>query len=217
MKAVVLLSGGLDSTTCLGIAKDEGYTCYPLTFEYGQRHSKEIACAKKIVSYYDLNDKYKIISLDFFKLFANNSLINKEIMPNTSGLSKGIPNTYVPARNLIFLSIAAGYAKNINADTLFLGVSAVDYSGYPDCRKEFIASFMQTVQLALPTKLTIKAPLVDLSKSQTISLGLKLKVPYHLTTSCYFGAKKACGKCDSCILRLKGFKDLGLKDPISYS
>lgn len=219
-RAVVVLSGGLDSTTCMGIAKDQGYELYPITFHYGQRHYHEIEHAKKVAEFYEVVD-HRIVDMNFLKEIGGSALTDPTIEVPDYKDQDDIPVTYVPARNLIFLSLATAYAEVIRADNIFIGVSAVDYSGYPDCRPEFIASMTQTINLATKLgvqegKLQISAPLSHLSKAETIRLGMDLGVPYHLTTSCYRGEEKACGTCDSCQLRLKGFLDAGAEDPILY-
>jgi 7-cyano-7-deazaguanine synthase len=223
-KAVVVLSGGLDSTTCMGIAQAAGFETYPLTFHYGQRHSREVEQAKKIAAFYNVPN-HRIVDLDFLKQIGGSALTDERIdVPvgqKNGEESEDIPPTYVPARNLIFLSLAAAYAETIGAEVIYIGVSAVDYSGYPDCRPEFIRSMNETVGLATKAGVTgagirIEAPLAHLSKKETIEWGLKLGVPYELSTSCYQGGSEACGECDSCRLRLKGFEEAGAKDPILY-
>lgn len=219
-KAVVVLSGGLDSTTCMGIAKSEGYELYPLTFSYGQRHDREVGQAKKVASYFHAKN-HRIVDINFFKQIGGSALTDASIDVPQEGVGADIPATYVPARNMIFLSLASAYAEVLGAEAIFIGVSSVDYSGYPDCRPEFIDSMNQTVNLATKTgvsnhDLSIKAPLIHLTKKETIELGTKLRVPYQLTTSCYNGGDKACGTCDSCRLRIKGFKEARLVDPIPY-
>lgn len=218
-KAVIVLSGGLDSTTCMGIAKEEGYELYPLTFHYGQRHQREVEQAKRIAQYYQV-PAHRIVALDFLKEIGGSALTDERIeVPEAS--VDGIPVTYVPARNLIFLSLATAYAEVIGAEAIYIGVSAVDYSGYPDCRSAFIASMNETVRQATKagvsgSALQILTPLLRLSKAETIRKGMELGVPYHLTTSCYKGGETACGVCDSCRLRLKGFAEAGYTDPIAY-
>ncbi|WCK55691.1 7-cyano-7-deazaguanine synthase QueC [Aneurinibacillus sp. Ricciae_BoGa-3] len=221
-KAVVILSGGLDSTTCMGIAKDAGYEIYPLTFDYGQRHNREVEQAKKVAAFFKVKE-HRVVKLDFLKQIGGSALTDETIeVPTGDDIPESeIPATYVPARNLIFLSLAAAYAEVVGAEKIYIGVSAVDYSGYPDCRPEFIRSMSDTVQLATKagvagSGMTIEAPLQHLSKKETIQLGLKLGVPYELSTSCYQGGQEACGECDSCRLRLKGFADAGAVDPIPY-
>lgn len=223
-KAVVILSGGLDSTVCMSIAKSEGYKVFPLTFAYGQRHSKEVEHAKQVVEYYGCG-RHLIIDIDFFKAIGNSALTSSDIDVPTSRtpsqFGKDIPVTYVPFRNAIFLSMATGYAESIEAEKIFIGVNALDYSGYPDCRPQFIQAFQNAVTLGTGAvekgvPIIIEAPLLNLTKAEIVKLGLQHGAPLHLTTSCYQGREKACGKCDSCLLRLKGFKDAGVDDPIEY-
>ncbi|MBU3902172.1 MAG: 7-cyano-7-deazaguanine synthase QueC [Candidatus Thermoplasmatota archaeon] len=218
-KSVALLSGGLDSATTFAIALDEGYDVYAFSFDYGQRHKKELEAAEKIAEHYKV--KHKIVKIDFS--WAKSALTDKKIkIPESrKNIGKNIPVTYVPARNMIMLSFALAYAETINADAVFIGANAIDYSGYPDCRPEFYKAFQKAA--ALGTKkgveskpIQIKYPLINMTKSKIIKKGIELGVPYHLTWSCYKGKKKACGKCDSCILRLKGFKEAGYDDPVKY-
>lgn len=219
-RAVVVLSGGLDSTTCMGIARDAGYELYPITFDYGQLHQREVEQAKKIAAFYQV-PAHKIVQMGFLREIGGSALTDDNIAVPTDGVQDGIPSTYVPARNLIFLSLAAAYAEVIGAEKIYIGVSAVDFSGYPDCRPAFIRSMEETVNLATRmgtegSKLAIEAPLMHLSKAETVKRGLALGVPYHLTTSCYQGGEEACGVCDSCRLRIKGFREAGSSDPIPY-
>ncbi|MBN3556478.1 7-cyano-7-deazaguanine synthase QueC [Fictibacillus nanhaiensis] len=218
-KAVIVLSGGLDSTTCMGIAKAEGYDLYPITFHYGQRHNREVEQAIEVGKYYGVTD-HRIVDLTFLKDIGGSALTDEKVEVPTEA-EEGIPVTYVPARNMIFLSLASAYAEVIGATAVYTGVSAVDYSGYPDCRPEFIQSMEETINLATKAGVTgknisVETPLISLSKKETIEKGLSLKVPYDLTTSCYNGKEAACGQCDSCVLRLKGFKEAGAVDPIAY-
>jgi 7-cyano-7-deazaguanine synthase len=219
-KAVVILSGGLDSTTCMGIAADKGYEIYALTFDYGQRHRHEVEHAKRVAQFYGVK-QHRIVQLEFLRQIGGSALTDPDLEVPTEGVTDDIPVTYVPARNLIFLSLATSYAEVVGAHTIFIGVSAVDYSGYPDCRPEFIAAMNETIRRGTKTSqqerpIVIEAPLVHLSKADTIRLGTRLGVPYHLTTSCYQGQSPACGICDSCRLRLKGFAEAGVEDPIPY-
>lgn len=219
-KAVVVLSGGLDSTTCMGIAENEGFSTYPITFRYGQKHDREVEQAKKVARFFNVLE-HKMIDMDFLRDIGGSALTDDAIDIPLSDSEEDIPATYVPARNMIFLSLAAAYAEVIGARVIYIGVSAVDFSGYPDCRPEFIRSMNQTVNLATKTgtqqNLTIEAPLIHLSKAETIRKGMEFEVPYHLTTSCYVGNETACGQCDSCRLRIQGFKEAGYRDPIPYA
>jgi 7-cyano-7-deazaguanine synthase len=219
-KAVVISSGGLDSTTCMGIALRDGHIPYPLTFDYGQRHRIEIEKAKEVARFYQAKD-HRIIKLDFLKDFGGSALTDEKIEVPTEGVTDEIPVTYVPGRNLLFLSIATSYAEVIGAEAIYIGVNALDYSGYPDCRPEFIKKVEEVIALATKVgvegaSIQIKTPLIDLTKADIIHQGIELGVPYHLTTSCYNGLEEACGKCDSCRLRLKGFEEAGYLDPIQY-
>jgi 7-cyano-7-deazaguanine synthase len=218
-KAVIVLSGGLDSTTCMGIAKSEGYDLFPITFHYGQRHNREVQQAIEVARHYEVAD-HRIVDLTFLKDIGGSALTDETVDVPTEA-EEGIPVTYVPARNMIFLALASAYAEVIDATAVYTGVSAVDYSGYPDCRPEFIHSMEETINLATKAGVTgqniqVKTPLINLSKKETIEAGLLLNVPYELTTSCYNGKETACGQCDSCQLRLKGFKEAGSADPIAY-
>ncbi|SFJ47687.1 7-cyano-7-deazaguanine synthase [Thermoflavimicrobium dichotomicum] len=221
-KAVIVLSGGLDSTTCMGIAKQRGYDLYPITFFYNQRHNREVEQAKKIAEYYEVGHQHKVVNVSFLGEIGGSALTDQAIHVPTDGVKDEIPSTYVPARNLIFLSLATAYAEVIGAKVIYTGVTAVDYSGYPDCRPEFIQSMTETINLATKLgvtseeKLRIETPLIHLSKAEIIRIGLDLQVPYELTTSCYLGEEEACGECDSCRLRLKGFEENNAKDPIRY-
>jgi 7-cyano-7-deazaguanine synthase len=216
-KAVVLLSGGLDSTTCLSIAIKEGYDVYTLSFDYGQKNNKEILCTQEIVKYYSIKE-HKIIKVGNV---GGSALTNDDIeVPDYQGLPN-IPVTYVPARNIIFLSYAVGYAEVIGAEAIYIGVNAVDYSGYPDCTPEFIEAFQEVVKVGTKAGINgrpvkILTPLMNLSKAEIIKLACENNAPLHLTSSCYRGGDKACGVCDSCVLRLKGFKEAGIVDPVEY-
>lgn len=223
-KAIVLLSGGLDSATVLALAKKEGYDLYALSFQYGQRHSLELDCAVEQA----LGNvvEHKIIEIDL-TAFGGSALTEDIDVPkheSMADLSDDIPITYVPARNTIFLSYALAWAEVLKAFDLFIGVNALDYSGYPDCRPEFIAAYETMANLATVTgvqgqRLTIHTPLIHLTKAEIIQQGLELGVNYAKTTSCYDPAPdgRACGHCDSCLLRLNGFNQAGLKDPRLYS
>lgn len=223
-KAVVILSGGLDSTTCMGIAQDQGYELYPLTFDYGQRHHNELDNARAVAEHYGVSSRHKIVPLSFLKEIGGSALTDPslEVPKAADGDADEIPITYVPGRNLLFLSIAASYAEVIGAGRIYIGVNSLDYSGYPDCRPEFIAKVEETIQLATKAGVSgrtirIEAPLMHMTKAEIICEGLRLGVPYELTTSCYQGGPYACGECDSCRLRLKGFAEAGAKDPIPYA
>lgn len=223
-KAVVILSGGLDSTTCMGFAKEAGYDMYPITFDYGQRHRIEINNARAVARFYGVADRHKIISLPFLRDFGGSALTDSSIDVPDATLPGGeeIPVTYVPGRNLLFLSIAASYAEAAGAEALYIGVNALDYSGYPDCRPEFIEQFERTVTVGTKAgvegrRFRVQTPLMHLTKADIIREGTRMGVPYHLTTSCYNGKEFACGVCDSCVLRLKGFAEAGLKDPVPYA
>lgn len=220
-KAIVLLSGGLDSTTCLAYARSLGFECYALSFFYQQRHQIELEAARNIASLYGARE-HRIVPLEFLGAIGGSSLTDLTTdIPLTS--DNTIPSTYVPARNMIFLSIATAWAEVVGADTIFIGVSAVDYSGYPDCRPDFIKAFETMARLGTKVgvggaQLRIQTPLISLSKKETIELGLSLGVNYEHTLSCYQPSKdgQACGKCPSCLLRLKGFEESGLIDPVRY-
>ncbi len=225
-KAVVLLSGGLDSATALAIAKNEGFECYALSFRYGQRHAVELDAAAKVSAAQGVA-AHRIVEIDL-RAFGGSALTADVEVPKNrteAEMEGDIPVTYVPARNTIFLSYALAWAEVLGAQDIFIGVTAVDYSGYPDCRPEFIESFEKMANLATKAavegkmKLKIHAPLIDWSKSKILKRGLELGVDYGLTTSCYDPAPNgdACGACDTCKLRLKGFKELGLEDPRPYT
>ncbi|NLP13254.1 MAG: 7-cyano-7-deazaguanine synthase QueC [Clostridium sp.] len=216
-KAVVLLSGGLDSTTCLSIALKDGYEVYPLSFDYGQRNNKELESAKKVVEHYNIKN-HKIVMVGNV---GGSALTDADIdVPDYKGTDH-IPVTYVPARNIVFLSYAAGYAEVVEAEAIYIGVNAIDYSGYPDCRPEFIEAFEKVIKVGTKQGVDGKAikivtPLMNLSKAEIIKLAYENNAPLHLTTTCYRGGDKACGICDSCVLRLRGFKEAGIVDTIEY-
>ncbi|HJV64632.1 MAG TPA: 7-cyano-7-deazaguanine synthase QueC [Geomonas sp.] len=220
-KAVILYSGGLDSTTCLAIAKAEGYAPYAMSFSYGQRHQQELAVAKRNARPMGAVD-HLLVEFDLRKM--GGSALTSDIAVPKEGVGDNIPVTYVPARNTIFLSFALGWAETMGAFDIFIGVNALDYSGYPDCRPEFIAAYETMANLATKAgvegqgKIKIHTPLISLSKADIIRKGLSLGVDYSLTHSCYDPAEDgaACGLCDSCRLRLKGFAEAGLLDPVRY-
>ena len=220
-KAVILLSGGLDSTTCLALAASKGFTCYAVSFSYGQRHSTELHAAQRIAKNYKVQE-HKIVTLDT-ELFRNSALTDVNLEVPSYQDSSDIPVTYVPARNTIFLAMALGFAESIGARDIFIGASSVDYSHYPDCRPEFIDAFQTLANLATKAGVngdpfSIHAPLQHLSKVQTIQLGISLGVDYSLTVSCYQAndAGEACGQCDSCTFRKRGFMGAEVEDPTLY-
>ena len=221
-KAVVLYSGGLDSTTCLAMARAEGFEPYAMSFAYGQRHSVELELAKKNARAAGAID-HLVVEFDYRQV--GGSALTTDVEVPKTGVGSDIPVTYVPARNTIFLSFALGWAEVLGAFDIFIGVNALDYSGYPDCRPEYIASFEAMANLATKAgvegtgRFRIHAPLIHLSKADIISKGLALGVDYGLTHSCYDPSPEgiACGLCDSCRLRLKGFAEAGLEDPARYA
>lgn len=219
-RAVVLVSGGLDSATTLAIAKQKGFTCYALSFDYGQRHRIELEAAKQVAQALGAV-QHKIIPLDLSSIGGSALTDNSIAVPTQA--SSGIPVTYVPARNTVFLAIALGWAEVLEAQHIFIGVNAVDYSGYPDCRPEFIQAFEHTANLATKAGVegrpfSIHAPLIHLTKAEIIQQGQALGVDYALTTSCYNPAQdgSACGVCDSCRIRAEGFITAGVTDPTHY-
>ena len=222
-KAVVLISGGLDSATTAAIAKFEGYEIYALSFDYGQRHAREIESARAVAESLRAAD-HLTISFDMRKIGASalTADIDVPVDRGDDEISSGIPITYVPARNTIFLAFALSYAESIGAEDIFVGVNQIDYSGYPDCRSEFIAAFENLANLATKagvegkSRFRIRTPLIRLTKAEIIKRGLELGVDYSLTWSCYQGGQRACGRCDSCKLRLAGFADAGARDPLEY-
>ena len=219
-KAVVLLSGGLDSTTCMAVAKEAGRELYPISFNYHQRHSIELEGAKEVAAFYRVK-KHLIIETNM-ELIGGSALTDRAIAVPEGDVSRtSVPVTYVPARNLIFLSYAVGYAETIGARYVYIGVNSVDYSGYPDCRPEFIERFQAAADYATEAasagkRIEIVAPLQNLSKAEIVRLAARLAVPLELTHSCYNGGEKACGVCDSCKLRRQGFALAGMEDPIEY-
>jgi 7-cyano-7-deazaguanine synthase len=220
-RAVILVSGGLDSTTVLAMARSQGYDCYTLSFDYGQRHRAELFAAEKVSQI--LGDvEHKVVHLNLDSI-GGSALTDESIdVPETE--TEGIPVTYVPARNTVFLSIALGWAEVLGANDIFIGVNAVDYSGYPDCRPEYIAAFETMANLATKAgvegqSISIKTPLMDLGKGEIITAGVALGVDYSLTVSCYQATDEglACGRCDSCRLRSEGFEQAGVADPTRYA
>jgi 7-cyano-7-deazaguanine synthase len=219
-KAVILVSGGLDSTTVVAMAKSQGYDCYTLSFDYGQRHRSELVAAQKISELMTVH-AHKVVKLDLGSI-GGSALTDSSIeIPESE--TTGIPVTYVPARNTVFLSIALGWAEVLGANDIFLGVNAVDYSGYPDCRPEYIKAFETMANLATKAavegqRLKIHAPLIDMTKGQIVETGMALGVDYSTTVSCYQAnlEGQACGKCESCRLRRQGFEQAGINDPTRY-
>ena len=223
--AIILLSGGLDSTTCAAIAKKNGYDLHGLTINYGQKHNYELKAAKLVAQNFQFNS-HAVIDIDLAS-FGGSSLVSKEIeVPKNRnlGIKDDIPSTYVPARNTVFLSIALAKAETINAFDIFIGVNAIDYSGYPDCRPEFILQFEKMMNVATKDsvqnigKYKIHTPLIKLTKAEIIKKGQQLGIDYQITSSCYSPNKygQPCGQCDACKLRIKGFNDAGLADPLTY-
>jgi 7-cyano-7-deazaguanine synthase len=224
VKAICLLSGGLDSSTCLGVARRDGYECYALSFDYGQRHRIELEAAARVAKSFKVAE-HRVMSLDL-RAFGASALTSDDLeVPKSRSLEamgQGIPITYVPARNTIFLSFAMAWAEVLESSDIFIGVNAIDYSGYPDCRPEFIAAFEKMANLATKagvegrTLLHIHTPLARLNKADIVRLGLEVGVDFALTHSCYApdSTGRACGQCDSCLLRQKGFEEAAVVDPL---
>ncbi|GAA2745347.1 7-cyano-7-deazaguanine synthase QueC [Terrabacter aerolatus] len=224
-KAVVLLSGGLDSTTVLAVAKDQGFEPYAISFRYGQRHVVELEAARRVAQAAGV-ERHVVCDIDL-RIFGGSALTADVDVPKHQSAEElsedDIPITYVPARNTVFLSLALAYAEVVGATDIFIGVNALDYSGYPDCRPEYIVSYERMANLATRAgvegnELKIHTPLISLTKAETVELGTRLRVDYSLTLSCYDpdDQGRACGHCDSCLLRLRGFADAGLVDPVIY-
>ena len=219
-KAVILTSGGLDSATLLAMAHSNGRECYSLSFDYGQRHRAELNAARGLAERYG-DVVHRVVSLDLSAI-GGSALTDMDIpVPTTP--QEGIPITYVPARNTVFLSLALGWAEVLGASEIYIGVNAVDYSGYPDCRPEFIAAYQQLIGVATKAgvegaSISLETPLIDLSKGAIIDAGLRLGIDYSLTVSCYQADEmgRACGECDSCRLRAAGFEQAGVPDPTQY-
>ena len=225
-RAVVLLSGGADSTTALAVATREGYATYALSFRYGQRHKHELACAARVAEYFNVAEHVTFdVNIGAFGGSALTAAIDVPKNRAIEDMEHDIPVTYVPARNTVFLSIALSWAEVLEANDIFIGVNALDYSGYPDCRPEYIKSFETMANLATKAgvegrqTLRIHTPLIQLTKAQILLLGESLGVNYGLTSSCYDPSEQGepCGQCDACLLRLKGFREAGLEDPLVYT
>lgn len=224
-RAVILLSGGIDSTTTLAVANELGFAVYAMSFAYGQRHRIELESARRVAKYLHVK-KHLVFEIDL-KEIAKSALLGGGKMPEGRGLDQigtGIPATYVPARNLIFLSIGLSWAETISAHDIFIGANAVDYSGYPDCRPEFLEAFQKCANTATKAgveqrEISIHAPLIALTKAEIIKKGIELGVDFRLTHSCYDPDQQgqACGECDSCLLRKKGFEEAGIPDPVRYT
>ena len=225
MKAVCLLSGGLDSSTCLGVAVRGGFECYALSFDYGQRHRIELEAAARVASHFRVQE-HRTVCIDL-RAFGGSALTAEIDVPKQRSLDQmahGIPITYVPARNTIFLSYALAYAEVLECSDIFIGVNAIDYSGYPDCRPEFIRAFETMANLATKagvegrTHTRIHTPLIELDKAGIVRLAAEVGVDFALTHSCYDPDQEGrpCGQCDSCLLRLKGFAEAGIRDPLKY-
>ncbi|MBI1820763.1 MAG: 7-cyano-7-deazaguanine synthase QueC [Nitrospirae bacterium] len=224
-KVVILVSGGLDSTTVLAISKEKGEKIHALSFDYGQRHAIELESAKKITAYYKVS--HKIITIDLRQI-GGSALTDDIAVPkdrNVTEMSAAIPITYVPGRNTIFLSFAMAFAEITSSQAVYIGANVLDYSGYPDCRPDYLKAFEQMANLALATKeknippLEIRTPLLYMTKGEIVKKGKALNIPFHLTHSCYdpLPTGESCGRCDSCLLRKKGFSEAGMSDPVSYA
>lgn len=224
-KAIVLSSGGLDSTTCMGIAQQEGFELYSLSFRYGQRHIFELEASKRVAEYFKAK-KHLLIDINLREIGGSALTSDIEVPKDRTenDLSHGIPVTYVPARNTIFLSYALAWAEVLSSRDIFIGVNSLDYSGYPDCRAEYISAFQKMAKLATKygvesdEEIIIHTPLIHLTKAEIIKKGMSLGVDYSITHSCYDPSPEglACGRCDSCYLRLKGFREAGFEDPVKY-
>jgi len=222
-RAVVLLSGGLDSSTCLAIALSKGREVHALTVDYGQRHRREVEAARKVAKHLGVKD-HKVLKVDLAQIGGSALTDTKLSVPekrSTEEMGRGIPATYVPARNTILLGIALGAAEAIDADEIYIAANAIDYSNYPDCRPEFYEAFREVARFGTKRgvegrPVRIHTPLIRMTKADIVRTGAKLGVPFELTWSCYHGRAKACGVCDSCQLRLKGFRDADFEDPLPY-
>ena len=222
-EAVVLLSGGLDSSTVLAMAKESGYEIVALTFDYGQKHKRELKSAQSIARHFKVRD-HITIPLDIGKLLKSSLTDGSNAIPkgrSKNDIGKGVPSTYVPSRNIIFLSMATSIAESRGAEAVFIAANSVDFSGYPDCTPEFIEAFQKTIDVGTKAgkegrSIEVYAPVLHKSKAEIVREAVRLQVPLELTWSCYEGGVKACGKCDSCLLRLQGFSEAGIRDPLEY-
>lgn len=222
-KAVVLLSGGLDSTTCMGVAVREGYEVYPISFFYNQRHHTELESARAVAAYYNIPaDRHLVVDLG--RTIRGSALTGDTEVPlgrTLDEMGSDIPSTYVPSRNIIFMAHAASYAEVVGAEAIYIGVNALDYSGYPDCRPEFVEAFQQVLNVGTKPGVEGRAvqvltPLLSLSKAGIVRLGVEVGAPLEHSYSCYSGTRPSCGECDACLLRLKGFREAEVEDPIPY-
>lgn len=222
-KAVVLLSGGLDSTTSAALAKQAGFELYALSFDYGQRHRRELQAAADVAEALGIV-QHEVLPVPLDRLGGSaltDDAIDVPDAPESEQIGTHIPVTYVPGRNTVFLSLALAYAEVVGADAIYLGINAMDYSGYPDCRPEYLAAMQEVARLATKQGIEghgprLEAPLVEMTKAQIIAAGQEAGAPFHLTWSCYQGGDAACGRCESCALRLQGFSDAGFEDPVPY-
>ena len=222
-EAIVLLSGGLDSSTVLALAKERGYEIAALTFDYGQKHIRELNSARKIAKHFKVKE-HIVVPLNVGSLLKSSLTRNSMSIPQNrtkEEISSEVPSTYVPARNIVFLSIAASIAESRGAKAIFIASNSVDFSGYPDCTPEFISAFQRTLDVGTKSGMEglgirVEAPMITKSKAEIVREAVRLKVPLEDTWSCYKGGVKACGRCDSCLLRLKGFSEAGLIDPLEY-
>lgn len=222
-EAIVLLSGGLDSSTVLALAKERGYEIAALTFDYGQKHIRELNSARKIAKHFKVKE-HIVVPLNVGSLLKSSLTRNSMSIPQNrtkEEISSEVPSTYVPARNIVFLSIAASIAESRGAKAIFIASNSIDFSGYPDCTPEFISAFQRTLDVGTKSGregrgIRVEAPIITKSKAEIVREAVRLKVPLEDTWSCYKGGVKACGRCDSCLLRLKGFSEAGLIDPLEY-
>jgi len=222
-EAIVLLSGGLDSSTVLALAKERGFEVVALTFDYGQRHRRELESAKKVASHFGVK-KHIMLPLDIGKYLQSSLTMKSKTVPvgrTRDQIASGIPDTYVPSRNIIFLAIASSIAESRGASAVFIAANSVDFSGYPDCTPEFMSAFQRVIDVGtksgkLGRSILVEAPFLTMTKGEIVREALRLEVPLRLTWSCYEGGRKACGRCDSCQLRLQGFVEAGAEDPMEY-